>query len=764
MHALTAALLVGAALLATPAVDAADVKVGLGHYTTHLRAGGERQPPVPRPRADGLARPVPTNQWYSSLFFEAWPQPLYAQPGSYRPTSDGFHVDRPLKEASLAAQRDDMDIVAMHRSTLTLKPDFALAWVKPGRHSDWAVDMASGDDSGTMTTTIAHGSPYSFHRLTRGDLQVRADRPLEIVERTPDGRGVAVLAQGKAFGLHAPTGSRFEPQPDGSLRVRLPEGRRFFTVSVLPGTGAGVLADFHRHAYAFVVDTRADFVYDERRSEVTTTYRVTTQPMEPGADRRTLLGLYPHHWLRNPLLGATLPHGYDTIRGPLKLVADTQFRTRLRYSGTLPFWPGLAEPAAVEKLEGFLATDTRFGADSLLGNRGTYWEGKGLNRALQVMAIAEQQGDVARRDAILAAMKKRLELWFAPQENAERYFHYHAGVGSLIGYPDEYGSAQELNDHHFHYGMWIQAAAQIALRDPAWAARERWGGMVEMLVADIATLERGDRRFPRLRNFDVYEGHSWAAGLAQFYDGNNQESSSEAINAWAALIHWAEATGNKPLRDAAVYLYVHEIQSAQTYWFDLHSLVFPKDYRNTVAGIVWSNKFVHNTWWTEDPREIHGINFLPITPSSTYLARDPAYLLRNLKAMDEEFAAFLERGGKAPKDIWQDVLLGAKALADPKAAAAEWNPDGAVEDGETRTHTYHWLQSLLRFGRPDLDLTADTPLFAAFVRDDGTRHYLAYNASARARTVTFSDGTALQVAPRALGLRTRPASRTKATP
>src|SRR3954471_24975367 len=88
-----------------PTAQATEVKVGLGHYVTHLRAGGEREPPAVMPTADGKPRPVPTNQWYSSLFFERWPQPLYAQPGSYRATSDGFHIDRPLKEVSLAAQR-----------------------------------------------------------------------------------------------------------------------------------------------------------------------------------------------------------------------------------------------------------------------------------------------------------------------------------------------------------------------------------------------------------------------------------------------------------------------------------------------------------------------------------------------------------------------------------------------------------------------------------------------------------------------------------
>jgi endoglucanase Acf2 len=285
--------------------------------------------------------------------------------------------------------------------------------------------------------------------------------------------------------------------------------------------------------------------------------------------------------------------------------------------------------------------------------------------------------------------------------------------------------------------------------------------MVDMLVADIATTDRGNAKFPRLRNFDPYEGHSWAAGLAQFYDGNNQESSSEAINAWAALILWGEATGNKALRDTGIYLYAHEVEAANFYWFDLHGLVFPKDYQNTVAGIVWSNKFVHNTWWTEDPREIHGINFLPLTTASTYLARDPEYIKRNLAAMDREFKRFIARDGKAPPDIWQDILVSTLALADPEAAAKQWNPAGSVEDGETRTHTYHWLQSLVRFGRPRLDVSADAPLYAVFANDAGATTYLAYNAAATPRKVMFSDGTELRVAPRTLGMRSAAAPTVK---
>ena len=100
---------------------------------------------------------------------------------------------------------------------------------------------------------------------------------------------------------------------------------------------------------------------------------------------------------------------------------------------------------------------------------------------------------------------------------------------TLIGSKPSYGSDGQLNDHHFHYGYFIRAAAEVARLDPTWV--EKWGGMVELLIRDIASTNREDLLFPHLRCFDVYAGHSWASGHAKFGDGNNQESSSESMNA-----------------------------------------------------------------------------------------------------------------------------------------------------------------------------------------------------------------------------------------
>jgi endoglucanase Acf2 len=726
------------------AASAEPVKVGQGQYSTTTAPGGERE--LPPMRYEG--GPAPTNKWFSSLLFEKWSQPLYAQPASYRPTSEGFQVDVPKVTAVFNGSREENDIVAAHQSTLAIVPTaFTPADARLGRYSDWAVDVVMASGADRLTATLAHGSPYSFYEITRGNVRFKAREAYRVFTRSEDGRALGVAIGDRAFALYAPAGGQWQEVDAQTLELVLPAGKAYFSVAVLPAADAAQVSLLRRHAFAFITDTQVSWQYDEKRSEVTTTYRATTKPRE-GAEKGTVFALYPHQWHDNPVLPALLPLSYPSIRGELKLVSGNSFQTRYRYRGFVPAWPALAEGPARTQLDAFLAEDLKFGPDMLLGSRGTYWEGKGFNRAVQVMGIVEAMGRTGERDDILAATKKRMQRWFAPGDEVDRYFHYNARVGSLIGYPDEYGSANELNDHHFHYGYWIFTAAQIALRDPDWAKREQWGGMVELMIGDIANTDPANRMFPRLRHFDVYEGHSWASGGAPFYDGNNQESSSEAINAWAGMILWGEATGNKRIRDAGIYLYTTEVEALKHYWFDLHHKVFSPEYKNVEAAMVWGDKYIHTTWWTEDPREVHGINLLPLTTASLYLGTDPDYIQRNLDAMDAEFERFLAREGKAPRDIWQDILLGYHALRDADGAIARWNPKGAVEDGETRSHTWHWMNTLAAYGRPDLSISADAPLYSVFRRADGTRTYLAYNTGSRARTVTFSDGTRLSVPPR----------------
>jgi len=134
--------------------------------------------------------------------------------------------------------------------------------------------------------------------------------------------------------------------------------------------------------------------------------------------------------------------------------------------------------------------------------------------------------------------------------------------------------------------------------------------------------------FPFLRSFDVYAGHSWAAGHGAFGDGNNQESSSEAMNFASAAILWGEITNQPEIRDLGIYLHTTESAAIDQYWFDVDEEVFPPNYAYNALGIVWGNKGNHTTWFGLEPEFIHGINILPVHSGSFYLARNPEYVIQ----------------------------------------------------------------------------------------------------------------------------------------
>lgn len=263
--------------------------------------------------------------------------------------------------------------------------------------------------------------------------------------------------------------------------------------------------------------------------------------------------------------------------------------------------------------------------------------------------------------------------------------------------------------------------------------------MVKTLIRDAANPSRTDTAFPFLRGFDVYAGHSWASGHQGFAAGNNQESSSESTNLSAALVLWGSATGDAELRDLGSYLLATESEAIAQYWFDADEEVFPSSFGHDTAGMVWGSGAAYSTWWTANPEEIHGINVLPVTGGSLHLAREKAAIQRNL--------AELERENGGPAVEWRDILWEFEALADPAGAKAKWDAGNAgytPEAGESKAHTYHWIATLDALGAPDATVTGSVPASAVFSKG-GVRTYAAHNFESAARTVTFSDGTKLDV-------------------
>jgi endoglucanase Acf2 len=735
------------------AAMAQSATTGLGSYRTELKRGDPVPPVAEFVTGAALGKAAPTNQWYSSVMFQRWSQPIHALPMTYRATEGGFELGLPVKR--VATVDGSREVKYAHTPAIVVSPTgFKPQDARLAKFSDWLAQISmAGSDGAALTATVLHGNPFSYYEVSSGDVRLRlAARPDAArvpTDGTGDGRVAVLTVAGRPYAVFAPSGARWEWAQPTELVLRLPADARYFSIAGLPDASEATVEAFARVAYAFPTETRVEWSYDERASKVRSTFRVKTVAKE-GDNLATLMGLYPHHWsaLASP---AESKHGYDSVRGRIRLVEGNSFTVERPFYGVLPAWGPLQDPSSKDAVASLLVGDeAKSGQLFTRMGRGTYWVGKGLGATAQLMSVAEAEGDLKKRDKLLGTLKERLESWFDGKHGT--YFAHDARIGSFLGVPQEYSSISNMNDHHFHYGYWVMAAAHVALRDPEWASEQKWGGMVGKIIADIATDERGRTDFPFLRNFDPYEGHSWASGDANFDDGNNQESSSEAVNAWAGLALWGEATGNERLRDLGIYLLTSEIASVNQYWFDLDRQVLDPEFGKPFASMVFGGKYSYNTWWTQEPRQILGINMLPITPASTYLGADPAYIRRVVEALPAEVKAYRGRGldDGTPSDIWQDVIASYAALADADFGASLWNRKGSVEGGETRSHTLYWLSSLKEMGQPDFSVTADTPLYAVFKDASGKRTYLAYNARSTPIRVTFSSGQTLDVPARSL--------------
>ncbi|MEM6328492.1 MAG: glycosyl hydrolase [Bacteroidota bacterium] len=739
-HARLASLLSLLVLLAVDPVAVAQQPVGQGSYAT-TQPGGTVGPQDFEGRnvfplvADGFDQPIQTNDFWSSLLYPFFGNThsgrLYAHPLYAQAFNGGLQMGY---ETNAVLAADDYFFPWSLQLTVGLEGlDAAETTVLA--YGDWTVTAQWDDGTNTLEATLGHGLPFVFFERTGGDARIA-------FESTPtvwldESNVLGVTIDGRHYGIFGPTGSDWEGT---SVLTSDLNGADYFSIALLPDATPDTFARFRARAYAFVIGSRVDWAYNEATARLQTTYTYETALKESGAGQldETLSALYRHQWLHTetPTTGLT----YASPRGTMRLLEGNTFVTDLPFDGVLPSLPDRgAYDRAV--LEGFVEQAAR----EPVPINDTYFNGKAMGRLARLVHIADQLGLDSQRAILIAKIRRRLEDWFTAG-GVQQYF-YNATWDVLTGYPASFGSDTQINDHHFHWGYTIMAAATVAQYDPEWALPQNWGGMVNLIIRDAANWDRDDTQFPFLRSFDAYAGHGWASGHGDFLDGNNQESSSESMQFAAATVLWGALTGQQDIRDLGIYLYATEASAIEEYWFDVNDAVFPEAYSRVALGIVWGGKGAHATFFGTEPEFIHGINILPLTGGSLYLGRHPDFVTRN-------YDAVVASRGSQPV-IWKDILWNYLAFSEPDRALDFYlaDPNYEPEGGESRAHTLHWLYNLDAMGRVDTTVTADAPTAAVFRDDEGVCTYVAFNAGDATATVTFSDGFALSVPARTLASR-----------
>lgn len=198
-----------------------------------------------------------------------------------------------------------------------------------------------------------------------------------------------------------------------------------------------------------------------------------------------------------------------------------------------------------------------------------------------------------------------------------------------------------------------------------------------------------------------------------------------------------------------------------------------KKFNPPAVGIVWGGKADYSTWFGNVPNFIQGINFLPVTAGSLYLALMPEKLKQNIDFLAEANNTYQALGDipalLAKIYFWSDIIWSVEALYDPNVAAKNFTanqdyswenapgeldpsqPQVRGERGDSKARTYHWIFNLKELGVVDPMIFADAAHYAVFQKN-GTRKYVVYNPKDQEIEVHFTDQKAFKVAPHQLAV------------
>eukprot|EP00535_Pseudo-nitzschia_heimii_P009651 CAMPEP_0197192008 /NCGR_PEP_ID=MMETSP1423-20130617/24377_1 /TAXON_ID=476441 /ORGANISM="Pseudo-nitzschia heimii, Strain UNC1101" /LENGTH=1099 /DNA_ID=CAMNT_0042644815 /DNA_START=764 /DNA_END=4063 /DNA_ORIENTATION=+ len=450
------------------------------------------------------------------------------------------------------------------------------------------------------------------------------------------------------------------------------------SAEIYPGQSTSVVHSFNKESNI----ARLSFDWDVQSMRTNNTNGI--DELESRDTNELIMFALPHH--RDILAGkVSLTLCTASILGPVCLVEGNVWNM---YEN-LPVVDFQAarhpNPTYVPILAEALVNDIKYQIPSNFqsGAADTYFSGKTIAKLARILLIAEEVKDLcsstdldeSKREYLAACdgleipsdqdmeealdqLRKSVTVWV--KTNAEAPFVYDSSWGGLVscGCTYSYGECTNVipdcpsftdqglnfgngfyNDHHFHYGYHVYAAAALAHFDPIWAIDHY--DDVALLIRDYANPSKEDTAFPVFRNKDWFRGHSWASGLTKPMFGNimNQESSSEAIMAYEAVALYGKTMVSifedsgytdkafvaKMMHDIGLTLTASEIRSAQKYWqvrqdVEESEKIYPDVYTANVVGILWETYSQFTTWFGNAAYLIYGIQLLPLTPISE--ARD----------------------------------------------------------------------------------------------------------------------------------------------
>jgi len=410
---------------------------------------------------------------------------------------------------------------------------------------------------------------------------------------------------------------------------------------------------------------------------------------EGGSASNLLMLALPHHVdsLVNPNYVNNVP-AYRVLKGTMRPVVGNVWTIREPLTKISWNSPRPIDSSKVDAIKASVREDLG-NAPAAPGD--TYTFGKVVARYTRLALIADEVGDTSSRNEYINRAKQMMNPWITQTHafNNLKYDSTWGGIISTIGRNDagaEYGQGW-YNDHHFHWGYYVYAAAVIAKFDSAWGNANK--AAINDLVRDYANPYPEDKYFPVARHKDFFAGHSWASGLFEFGDAKNQESTSESVNGYYAVYLWGLATGNNDIKDWGRLLLATEIRSSKKYWQmnpndkSIYESPFVDQF---CVGILWGTKVDYATWFGLNVEWIHGIQFLPFTPITEELLPKSW-----IEVEYPLLSTSLTRTNPVIEEGWKGFVYLARSIIDKNGAWNQINNLRGYDNGNSKTNTMYFM-------------------------------------------------------------------------
>ncbi len=751
-----------------PGIDGCDTTTG-----TPVGQPTYRQTQVTGPAAE---QPFAAHRWWGSVSFLGemqlgnpndaayiTPDPITARihntgvrmmgiPTGLQFTGDGFHypIPDPFSEV--------FDGLAITHATATNLD------AKMYDYSDGSVTVQwTANGSPALRATFVYGSAYVYFTVLDGEVNIKTLREnggeKDIFHESDGHLGIMTSVAGNTnyYLISGASGTTFSNVAGNVIGIDAVGDK--FTVALLPTLNTpatSLITTFKNYALNEVAAVDITYSIDTQTQAVSTEQRYVDSN---GELVTTLMGLQPLQWKHGETVLAAAQ--IRSARGVIKYTAGDTYTYDIPSVGVLPTLPHFAQSMDLTELTQLVDefmnqpqnTWVRH-ADPNQTVKDAYWSGKSYSKVAELIAIADSAGLNEQKTTLLNWLQTELTSWFtAVDENGvlkeERYFIYDDEWDTLLAVEESFASHQQLNDHHFHYGYFVRAAAEVCRHNAVWCSDTEYGPMIELLIRDYAA-DRNDPLFPYLRHFDPANGFSWASGNVNFARGNNNESTSEAANAYGAMVLYGLATENQAMIERGLYLHSLTSASFWQYWNNIDRYLnkpaeydnFISEYQQITTSIIWGDGGVFSTWFSGANAHILGIQALPSNPLTLHIGLYDDYLDDYIDVGLSESPNRQPSG--LPADQWQDIWWNIMALTQPENALADYANVSSYtpEAGESKAHTYHWMHTFKEIGKLQMGtgaVTADYPAAMLF-STDVQNSYVVYNYTNTARTVTFSDG------------------------